>query len=235
MFVHVSMGGLDTERVILPNLTNAAAPIGPHTAFVMIPKGARISSTGSWQTPLTTTDEGIDYEYFLLNGDDLSFSNNTDRLDTTQFHKNVLKLKTLCPSFQKIKESYLLEDKPDEKIAQLNVTHGTLATKIRNGGMLASELTLQGKQLTITAHSWRDGSTRELVVGPKAEVWIANVTNRFLDPTATHIPDPDHFQAYYAMSDQPVKCAGPKNTAPPSHGSDPGKDFDISCSNSHFP
>jgi hypothetical protein len=241
-FIHMSVGGHDVKRMVMPNLSHAAAPIGRHVAFVMLPSDGYDGNDG-WGVPQHATYEKQDYVYFLLDGDEISLDEATEALQVMPGFDNVPKLKTLCQELAAIDDAYLFGRDATKKIAQMDVTNGKVRARTMFAGMIATELAVHTKQnLSVSATSWKTGTTRSIRVKPGTEVWIGNNSEAFFDPNARHDVKEQHFLAFYQMAKPPVTCtAMPSGNTPAAHampGSPTGevdRGFGVDCSNSQYP
>jgi len=245
-FVHMDVAGDPMKRMIMPNLSQANAPIGRHVAFVMFPAAAYDGNDG-WGTPHSAMFEGQEQYYFLLDGDELSLNENVEKLTVQSGYETfVPKLRSFCPDFTDFSREHLFTADPAIKIAQMDVADGSLRARTMFAGMIGSELTVKtGGNLVITARSWRNGEVRSVRILPGAEVWIGNMSEAFFDPHASHDKKEPHFKAYYGMATNAAALACqdfPGADLPddrthhlPFPGGELGKDFNVTCSNSNYP
>jgi len=236
------------KRMIMPNLSRGDAQISRHVAFVMFPAAAYDGNDG-WGEPRHATFEGQEHFYFLIDGDDLSLSQEAEPLTILPgYEQYVPHLRAYCPGFLHISDDYLSRPDGSKKVGQMEITGGTLRARTMFSGMIGSELTVKTNgDLVIKARSWATGAVRSVSVKPGAEVWIGNMSEAFFDPNASHDREEVHFLAYYRMSADEAAAAcsdypgrgisgGRAHAAPASAaGHEVGKDFNVTCSNSSYP
>jgi hypothetical protein len=182
-----------------------------HDSFIAYSHDQYVSNS-NWPAAGKFTLDGVQYDYVMVNKENVSFTG-----PTAPFLNgigNMPHLQCCCPTMAGFQTAYGDPNEPEKtkKAAHFTIANGTLETYVEPTGAVSTLLTMTGpSQLKIRGTA---GTTsREVVVNAGAKVIVGNSSLAAIKgaPAADH----DDFLLYYKMGIDSAACTSQPTSGPP--------------------